>query len=87
MDDVNRGLYNKYTVTRNSDFMGKHDDCIYFVLDLNCDPFAIPAIKAYIESCKDTYPVLAQDLYQLLHQIGVYKRILKNFEGPDNENK
>jgi hypothetical protein len=56
-----RGLINKFTVTRN-DASPQHKDCQYFVLDLTHDPFAIPAIKAYAKACRDTHPGLARDL-------------------------
>lgn len=61
-DDKERGLYRKYFVTRVHDPEGKHKDCKYFVLDLDHDPHALPALIAYIESCEGEYPVLAADL-------------------------
>jgi hypothetical protein len=61
-----RGLYEKFIVLRSDerDAPGqKHHGCKYFVLDLTCDPHAIPAIRAYAESCRqDGYGVLADDL-------------------------
>jgi len=36
--------------------------CRYFVLDLEHDPFAVPALKAYAEACRGTHPGLAHDL-------------------------
>lgn len=65
--DKSRGFYNKYYVERLNDDSGKHDDCRYFVLDLNHDRHAIPALKAYIDSCRDDYHDLAQDLERLLY--------------------
>jgi len=62
MDDRERGLYPKFTVVHNDDPTGKHKDCLKFVLDLDHDPHALPAIKAYIESCEADYPALAADL-------------------------
>lgn len=62
------GIYNKYTVTRNdgTGAMGeKHDGCQYFVLDLNHDPYAKPAILAYAKACAATHPILAKDLMML----------------------
>ena len=66
MTDKERGLYRKYRVSRLDDVMGKHNDCFYFVLDTNHDPFAIPALKAYAHACREEYPVLAQDIDDLL---------------------
>lgn len=62
-DDKKRGLYNKYNVARvdgNPD--GKHTTCLYFVLDLDHDEHALPALVAYIDSCEKEYPVLAAEL-------------------------
>jgi hypothetical protein len=63
--DQAMGLYKKYEVTRH-DPDGKHKDCFYFVLDMNHDIHAIPALKAYIESCRADYPALAADLTGVL---------------------
>lgn len=62
-DDKKRGLYNKYNVARtDGNPEGKHSACTYFVLDLDHDPHALPALVAYIQSCEKDYPVLAADL-------------------------
>lgn len=65
-----QGIYrNKFNVTRTdgtSSPGGKHANCKYFVLDLNHDPHALPAIRAYAESCKATYPKLAEELQLVL---------------------
>lgn len=69
MGDTSRGLYNKFRVERvdGSDKAGgKHDGCSYFVLDLCHDPHAVAAIQAYIHSCVDDYPLLANDLFKLI---------------------
>jgi hypothetical protein len=65
MGDKTKGLIDKFIVKRRDgrDAPGeKHDGCEYFVLDLTHDIFAIPAIEAYIISCKEEYPFLAGDL-------------------------
>ena len=70
------GIYNKFTVTRN-DGKGepgqKHHGCSYFVLDLNHDPHAKPAILAYAESCCKEYPELAADLLLIAEKLEVSK--------------
>ena len=69
MGDRTQGLYNKFRVERvdGSDAPGgKHDGCEYFVLDLNHDPHALPALSAYEESCRNDYPLLAEDLTKLI---------------------
>lgn len=67
MGDKTRGLYPKFRVER-TDYShkrnGKHWRCDYFVLDLTHDPFAAPALVAYIEACKEEYPLLARDLQE-----------------------
>lgn len=65
MGDKTRGLYGKFTVTRNdgkSALGEKHHGCEYFVLDASCDPHAIRALMAYADSCKGDYPLLAADV-------------------------
>ena len=60
-----RGLYRKFDVRRTDgkDRIGeKHCGCCYFVLDLTHDPHAIPALRAYANSCKQTHPALSDDL-------------------------
>ena len=59
------GVYLKYIVRRTDrrDTPGEdHHGCCYFVLDLDCDEHAIPAIEAYAESCKEDHPKAAEDL-------------------------
>ena len=66
---MRRGIYKKFTVTRSdgsSDPGGRHHDCAYFVLDLECDEFAIPALKAYVNAAKGTNPSLARDLTAII---------------------
>ena len=63
--DAHRGLYRKFHVVRadgRSAHGKKHDGCEYFVLDLDHDPHALPALKAYEESCREGFPDLAFDL-------------------------
>ena len=60
--DYQRGLYRKYDVTRREDPTGKHITCLYYVLDLDHDRHAIPALRAYADSCESEYPALAADL-------------------------
>ena len=65
MSDL-RGWYQKFSVARQDhmDQPGeKHHGCRYFVLDLTHDPHAVPALRAYAESCAVTRPVLSPDLY------------------------
>ncbi len=68
-----RGLYDKFRVFREdgTDKGGcKHEGCRYFVLDLTHDSHALPAIKAYAESCKQEYPLLSNDLMDIFKMKG-----------------
>jgi len=59
------GLHRKFIVTRTDGKSApgqKHDGCDYFVLDLTHDPHAAPALRAYADSCRADYPLLAADL-------------------------
>lgn len=61
-------IYPKFVVTRVEGGQGpgeKHETCRYFVLDLDHDPHAMPAIRAYAASCEGTLPGLASDLRQI----------------------
>lgn len=63
--DTKRGAYQKFDVSRTDGSSGvgeKHEHCTYFVLDLNHDPCALPALAAYAKACKPKYPKLARDL-------------------------
>lgn len=65
VDKRNTGLYRKFQVTRtdgSSSPGGKHENCEYFVLDLDHDKFALPALKAYAMACVSEYPALSIDL-------------------------
>lgn len=69
MSDKNKGIYKKYEVRRTdgkSDPGEKHENCEYFVLDLNHDSHSIPALKAYADSCEDDYPLLAEDIRSMV---------------------
>ena len=70
--DAARGLYHKYTVVRTdggSEPGQKHENCRYFVLDLDHDPFAHVALEAYERACLNYYPKLAIDLVKLRSDI------------------
>jgi hypothetical protein len=65
MGDKTRGLYDKFEVRRTdgkSEPGEKHHGCQYFVLDLDHDPHARPALAAYMASCQAEYPLLAADI-------------------------
>jgi hypothetical protein len=71
MRDDQSGIYRKYKVIRLNDADEKHTDCEFFVLDWSHDKFAITAMKAYADACKDEYPELARDI---AHYIKVYAK-------------
>jgi hypothetical protein len=73
MGDPTRGLYEKFVVKRTdgkSEPGGKHEHCHYFVLDLDHDPHAKAALKAYAKSCRKQYPLLARDLRNMMKPAG-----------------
>jgi len=62
---TNKGIYRKFNVSRTDgrDAPGeKHHGCHYFVLDLDHDPFAVPAMKKYALACREKCPELADDI-------------------------
>lgn len=67
--DTKRGIYRKYKVERtdgSSGEGGKHERCAYFVLDLEHDEFALPALKAYAQACRKQFPELANDIAAII---------------------
>lgn len=65
MGDKTRGLYDKFDVYRadgTSSPGQKHHGCEYFVLDMDHDKFAVPALRAYADACAEEYPLLAADI-------------------------
>jgi hypothetical protein len=66
------GFYQKYLVERTDGSSapgGKHHGCRYFVLDLDHDRNAIPAILSYADSCEQQEPSLAADLRAIAKEI------------------
>jgi hypothetical protein len=64
-----KGIYRKFNIERadgSSGPGGKHEHCAYFVLDLEHDRFAIPALRAYADACREAYPALAADLDRIV---------------------
>ncbi|MFB3910457.1 MAG: hypothetical protein ACE15D_18865 [Candidatus Eisenbacteria bacterium] len=60
-----QGMFNKFIVLRvdrSDEPGGKHDGCEYFVLDVDHDPHAKPALAAYAKSCVATHPALSADM-------------------------
>ena len=76
-----QGCFNKFTVKRNDglDLPGqKHNNCSYFVLDLDHDPHAMPALLTYAVECKKTHPVLSQDLFEKYNLISQLEARIKS---------
>lgn len=69
MNDDSRGLYRKYKIERTDGSSapgGKHENCAYFVLDIQHDEFSEPALRAYAKACRERFPDLADDIEQTL---------------------
>ncbi len=67
-----QGLIHKFNVSRvdgRDAPGGDRHGARYFVLDLDHDPHAKPALRAYAESCEDDYPQLAADLLAQIDRI------------------
>ncbi len=65
IDKTKVGLYEKFIVTRTDGKSApgqKHHGCEYFVLDVDHDPFAGPALEAYANACRSKFELLAQDM-------------------------
>jgi hypothetical protein len=72
MTGTEQGLIDKFTVTRNypSSRGIDHDQCQYFVLDPQHDPFARHALQVYAEQAEvNGYHALADDLTEWLREI------------------
>ena len=68
MGNESRGFYGKYVVYRvdgSNDPGKKHENCKHFVIDIDHDVYAVPALLAYADLCDDNYPVLANDLREI----------------------
>jgi hypothetical protein len=65
MPDTDKGLFNKYEVKRIDGKPGR-ENCQYFVMDLCHDPYAKPALEAYIKALPEEYALLKADLTKLL---------------------
>jgi len=53
-----------WVVKKNGD-EGKHQHCLFVVLDACHDQAALEGIKAYAEACKDEFPLLSNDLFEM----------------------
>lgn len=64
-----KGIYRKFEVKRSDGSSGpgsKHEHCAYFVLDLEHDEYAIPALRAYADACRASHPELAADIDKIV---------------------
>lgn len=66
MPDVDKGMFNKYEVKR-IDGKSDRENCQYFVLDLCHDPYAKPALQAYIDALPQEFELLKNDLIKLVY--------------------
>lgn len=64
----NTGLIRKFRVERTDpEAQRRHLDCHHFVLDIDHDPHALPALMAYAKSATAEHPVLAAELRDIVH--------------------
>jgi len=60
----------KFEVRRtNPEAQARHPLCRHFVLDLDHDPHALPALHAYALAAAGEHPELAEDIHTLLGQV------------------
>lgn len=67
-----QGFYAKFHVARvdgRDAPGGDRENAVYFTLDLVHDPFAAPALRAYVEASEATLPHLAADLREHFPEI------------------
>lgn len=77
------GLYPKFKVTRTdgqSELGKKHHNCNYFVLDLDHDPLAIPAMIMYANEAQSAgYGILANNIFDAILANNKFKVTIGNF--------
>ena len=59
----------RYEVKKINDPEGKHDECGYFVLDPQHDPFAASALRTYAEEVSNVRPELTKDINDWLRRL------------------
>ena len=72
------GLIEKYRVKRvdQRDKPGqKHENCLYFVLDIAHDRYARAGIFAYATACKQEFPKMSKQLFMIANQLNQGKSI------------
>jgi hypothetical protein len=79
-----RGIYGKYKVEK-MDGSPIDPKAIYFTLRLDTDKHARAAVQAYIESCRDEQPKLAQDLERILREMEKNQPQIGENEGGKSE--
>ena len=67
--DEPKGIFGKYRIEKE-DGSPVDPEAIYFTLRLDTDKHARAAVRAYIESCREERPELAEDLVRLLREVG-----------------
>lgn len=84
MGQKEKGIYEKFRVERTDGTSTpgqKHDGCFYFVLDINHDPHAVPALKAYADAAQaDGYDLLAIDIRSMLSRRKILEVERKGFD-------
>lgn len=67
--NYSKGVEDIYRIVRidGKDKPGEeHENCMYYVLDLNHDRYALPALHSYAGACRSEYPELAEELERLI---------------------
>lgn len=74
-DDRKRGFYEKYKVERLGGTPGKHDHCLFFVLDLDHDPYSVPALRGYATVCRPEFGPLARSLDRIVSDVTTRREV------------
>lgn len=67
MNQQEAGLYHKFNVTRTDardQPGGDRQGAEYFVLDQTFDPYAVPALLAYADACREGYSQLSSSIIE-----------------------
>lgn len=64
-------IYRKFNVTRvDPEAQARHEDCFSWVLDVDHDPYALAALRAYATACQEEDPELARELITMVNDRG-----------------
>lgn len=61
-------IYHKFHVFRvDPEAQVRHRDCFHWVLDVDHDPYALAALRAYAVACEEEDPELSRELITMVN--------------------